>query len=97
MPMYVVLMQMTDEGVKNVKGAPQRLQEGIKAFEGMGGKVHVMVATMGEYDYVGVGEAPSDEVAAAFAAALASRGFVRTTSMRAFTPEEFAALLSKLP
>jgi len=95
--MYVLLMQMTDEGIKNIKAAPQRLQEGIKAFEGMGGKVHVMVATMGEYDYVGVGEAPSDEVATAFAAALGSRGFVRTTSMRAYTPEEFGAIIGRLP
>ena len=95
--MFVLLMQMTDEGVKNIKGAPKRLQEGIKAFEAMGGKVHVMLATMGEYDYVGVGEAPSDEVAATFAAALASLGFVRTKTMRAFTPDEFGAVVGRLP
>ncbi len=69
----------------------------IKAWEAMGGKVHVMLATMGEYDYVGVGEGPSDEVATAFSAALGSLGYVKTTSMRAFTPEEFAGIVAKLP
>lgn len=97
MPMYVVLMRMTETGAKEIKHAPQRLQEGIKAWEAMGGKVHVMLATMGEYDYVGVGEGPSDEVATAFAAALGSLGYVKTTSMRAFTPEEFAGIVAKLP
>lgn len=97
MATFVLLMKLTDDGVKNIKGAPQRLQEGIQALEAMGGKVHAMVATMGEYDYVGLGEAPSDEAATAFAAGLSSRGFVRTTSLRAFTPEEFQAIVERLP
>jgi uncharacterized protein with GYD domain len=51
---------------------------------------------VGRYDYVTVGEAPSDEVAATFAAALSSQGFVTTETLRGFTPEECAALLAKL-
>ena len=97
MPMYVVLMKLTDKGLAEIKNAPQRMQEGVAAWEAMGGKMHSLLATMGEYDYVGVGEGPSDEVAVAFAAALGSHGHVTTTSLRAFTREEFAAIVGRIP
>jgi uncharacterized protein with GYD domain len=49
------------------------------------------------YDYVAVGEAPSDEAAAAYALALAGQGNVSTLSMKAFTLEEMGAIVAKLP
>jgi uncharacterized protein with GYD domain len=94
---YVILMKLTDQGAKTIKEAPGRVDAGIKAFENMGGKVTGFYAVMGEYDYVAVGEAPSDEVATTFALALSSFGNVRTTSLRAYTKEEFAAMVKKLP
>jgi uncharacterized protein with GYD domain len=97
MPMYVGLYKLTAKGAAEIKKAPERLQEAIKTWEAMGGTTTVVVATMGRYDYVSVGEAPSDEVAALFAAALASQGFVATETLRGFTPEECATLLAKLP
>jgi len=36
-------------------------------------------------------------MAAAFALALASRGFVTTTTMKAFTSQEIGAVVSRLP
>ena len=97
MPNYILLMKLTDQGVKAIKDAPRRIEEGIKGFEKMGGKVTSFYIVMGEYDYVAVGEAPSDEVAMTFALALGSVGNVRTTSLKAFTKEEFAAMVKKLP
>jgi uncharacterized protein with GYD domain len=97
MPNYIILMKLTEQGAKTIKEAPGRVDAGIKAFEKMGGKVTGFYAVMGEYDYVAVGEAPSDEVATTFALALGSLGNVRTTSLRAYTNEEFAAMVKKLP
>jgi uncharacterized protein with GYD domain len=97
MPTYIILFKYTDQGIKNVKEAPQRIEEGIKGFEAMGGKLHGYYSVMGDYDYVGVGEAPSDEVAMIFALALGSRGNVRTTTLKAFRREEFAEIVKKLP
>jgi uncharacterized protein with GYD domain len=97
MPLYVTLYNFTDQGVRNIKDAPKRIQDGIKAFEKMGGKMIGFYATVGPYDYVTIGEAPNDEVAAGFALAIGSAGNVRSTSMRAFTPEEFAKVISKIP
>jgi uncharacterized protein with GYD domain len=69
MPNYVILMKLTDQGSKIIKEAPGRINAGIKALEKMGGKVTGFYVVMGEYDYVAVGEAPSDEVATIFALA----------------------------
>jgi uncharacterized protein with GYD domain len=97
MPNYVILMKLTDQGTKIIKEAPGRIDAGIKALEKMGGKVTGFYVVMGEYDYVAVGEAPSDEVATIFALALGTLGNVRTTTLRAYTREEFAEMLKKLP
>lgn len=97
MPAYVFLMRLTTEGARGAKDIPARIDEGIKAFERMGGSLSSFHVTMGPYDYVGVGEAPSDEVVAGFALALASRGFVTTTTMKAFTRQEIGAIVSTLP
>jgi uncharacterized protein with GYD domain len=97
MPLYVSLYKLTDQGVKDVKSAPERIEKGIKAFEAMGGKVIGFYSTMGEYDYVAIGEAPSDEVAMTFAMGLGSLGNVRTTTLKAFTVEQFAEMAKKLP
>jgi uncharacterized protein with GYD domain len=97
MALYVLLMNLTDQGVKTVKKAPGRIQSSMKALEAMGGKVIAFYATMGDYDYVGVGEAPNDEVVSTFALGLAGQGNVRTKTLRAFTPEQFAGIVKRLP
>jgi uncharacterized protein with GYD domain len=96
MPHFINLMKLTDQGAKTIKDAPARVEEGIKAFEKMGGKMIGFYVVMGEYDYVAIGEAPSDEVAMTFALALSSQGNVRTMGLKAFTKEEFAAMVKKL-
>jgi uncharacterized protein with GYD domain len=97
MPNYIILMKLTDQGAKTIKDAPGRVEAAIKALEKMGGKVIGFYVVMGEYDYVAVGEAPSDEVATTFSLALSSLGNVKTTTLRAYTKEQFAAMVKKLP
>ena len=97
MPISIILFQLTDQGIKNIKDAPQRIEEGIKGFEAMGGKLHSFYAVMGEYDYVAIGETPNDEVGMAFALALGSAGNVRTTTLKAFSREQFTEIVKKLP
>ena len=93
MPTYIGLYKLTDKGVKNIKGAPKRIEEAIKAAEAVGGKVLGFYTVMGEYDYVAIGEFPNDEVALAIGA----QGNVRTKTLKAFTKEEFAKIVKKLP
>lgn len=97
MPIYITLYKLTDQGIKNIKDAPERIEQGVKQFEAMGGKLLGFYLTFGEYDYVGIGEAPSDEVAMTFGLGLGSLGNVRTTTLKAFTTDEFKQIVNKLP
>jgi len=90
-------MKLTDQGVKDIKNAPQRIEQSIKTFEKMGGKMLGFYAVTGEYDYISIGESPNDEVGMAFVLGLSAIGNVRVTTLQAFTKEEFAGMLSKLP
>lgn len=36
MPHYVTLWKLTDQGIRNIKDAPQRIEEGIKTAEAAG-------------------------------------------------------------
>jgi len=90
-------MKLTDQGVKDIKNAPQRIEQSIKTFEKMGGKMLGFYAVTGEYDYLSIGESPNDEVGMAFVLGLSAIGNVRVTTLQAFTKEEFAGMLSKLP
>jgi uncharacterized protein with GYD domain len=97
MPQYVILSNLTAKGLADLKGAPARYQSVVAAIEAADGKVLSFHATMGAYDYVLVAEGPSDEFAALLSMATAAQGFVTTQTLRAFTPEEFAGLVAKLP
>jgi uncharacterized protein with GYD domain len=97
MSTYVILMKYTDEGIKRVMGAPKRIQEGIEAMEAKGGKLIGFYSVMGRYDFVAIGKAPDDESTSHFILKLGSLGNVRTVTFRAFTMEEFAEIVKKLP
>jgi uncharacterized protein with GYD domain len=51
---------------------------------------------MGDYDIVAVTEGADDEMAAAVALSVASKGNAKTTTMRAFTESEFAEIVKKV-
>ena len=84
MSTFVIMMKLTDQGAKAIKDAPARIEAGIKGWESMGGKILGFYVTMGDYDYVTIGEAPSDEAAAAFVLSLGALGNVHTTTLKAF-------------
>jgi len=96
MPTYVTLFKWTEQGVKDVKNAPARFEASKKLTQSMGGKVLGLYVTMGEYDIVAVTEGPSDEVAAATALSIASKGNAKTLTMRAFTEKEFSEIVKKV-
>jgi uncharacterized protein with GYD domain len=97
MATYVILMNLTEQGIKNIKDAPARMNAAAKSLEAAGGKLTGFYITMGQYDYVAIAQGPGDEVAMLQLLGLGMAGNVRTTALKAFTMEEFAALLQKLP
>jgi uncharacterized protein with GYD domain len=97
MPQYVILSNLTAKGLADLKGAPARYQSIVKAIAAAGGKVLSFHATIGAYDYVMVAEDPNDELAALMSMSTGAQGNVTTQTLRAFTVEEFAGLVSQLP
>ena len=90
-------MKLTEQGAKDIKGAPQRIEQALKGFEKIGGKLLGFYAITGEYDYIAIGEMPSDEVCMTFVVGLSALGNVKVTTCRAYTKEEFAAIVGNLP
>ena len=97
MPTYILLMNLTEQGAKDIKNAPERVKNTIKAAEAAGNKTLGFYLTMGEYDYIAISEAPNDEAALLQLAAIASAGNVKTKTLKAFTMDEFEAFVKKLP
>ena len=97
MPTYIGLLKLTEQGSKDIPNAPARIEEGIQLYQKMGGKVIGVYLVMGEYDYITIGECPSDEVQTAFALALSSQGNVKTTTLKAFPVKEIPAILNMMP
>jgi uncharacterized protein with GYD domain len=97
MSTYVILMNLTEKGIKEIKEAPERIGNSVKALEDAGGKMLAFYTVMGSYDYVVIAEVPNDQVGLAQLLGLGMAGYVRTTSLKAFTKEEFAEVLKMLP
>ena len=87
MASYCILMTLTDQGIRSVKDATQLLKNASKDLEEKGGKLKDFYLTMGHIDGVAVCEAPSDEAILSFVFGLAATGYVRTTTLKAFTAE----------
>jgi len=97
MPLYVGLARWTDQGVKSVKDATTRWEQGRAAIEQAGGRIVGLWWTQGQYDAVIVTEWPDDESASVATLAYAMAGNVRTETLRAYTNEEFGRILQRLP
>ena len=97
MAMYISLMKLTEQGIKDIKNAPQRVEDAAKGLEAVGGCLHAFYLVMGDYDYVAISEGPSDEVAMTFLMALGAAGNTRTTTLKAFPLEAFKELVGRLP
>jgi uncharacterized protein with GYD domain len=96
MALFLSLYKFTDQGIRDVKDSPKRLDAAIKAAEAMGIKVLGAYYTLGEYDLVVVSEVTKEEAAVAHTLATNSLGNVRSLTMRAFTPAEFEEILKKI-
>src|SRR5512142_2325316 len=93
---YVILVNWTDQGVKNSRDTLKRAKAFRTLVERRGGKSREHLYTLGEYDIVMVTEFPDDETAAAAVLTLASLGNVRAKTMRAFTDSETAPIIAQL-
>lgn len=94
MATFIVLLDYTNEGIRNLKNSPQRAD----AFNSFAEKAGVSIVgqywTIGSHDGVLIMEAPTEEKAASVLLHLGSSGNVRTTTLRAFDWAEAQELIT---
>ena len=91
MPTYIMLTRLTSDGVKTIKNNPARVKEVTKEVEQLGVKVLHQWATLGEYDFISVVEAPNETTMAKLSVEMGSRGTVMNETLTAIDVEEFTA------
>jgi uncharacterized protein with GYD domain len=96
MTTYIVLVNWTDQGVRQVKESPKRLDAAKKLLNNMGGDFKSVFLTMGDYDLVIVCEAPDDAIAARFTLQLGMLGNVRTKTLKAFPESAYREIIASL-
>ena len=93
MPTYVMLTQLTPEGVQTVKNNPNRIKEVNREIESLGASVKAQWATLGQYDFVNVVEAPDESTMARVSMELGSRGTAKYETLTAIPIDDFISSL----
>jgi uncharacterized protein with GYD domain len=93
MPTFIMLTRLSPEGVQTIKNNPGRIKEVNSEIESLGAEVKAQWATLGEFDFVNIVEAPDEKTMARVSLELGSRGTARYTSMAAIDIDEFIAAL----
>lgn len=96
MTTYIVLINWTEQGIRNVRDSPKRLDAAKKALSDMGGSFKEFYLTMGDHDMMAVCDAPDDAVAARFALMLGMGGNVRTRTLKAFPEAAYREIIASL-
>jgi uncharacterized protein with GYD domain len=93
MATYILLSKLSTQGVQTLKSNPDRLREVNKDVEELGARVLHQWATLGEWDFVNIVEAPDMQTIARVSVALGARGSTRIETLPALTIEELLSAL----
>ncbi|HEY3019861.1 MAG TPA: GYD domain-containing protein, partial [Solirubrobacteraceae bacterium] len=93
MPTYIMLSTLSPEGVQTVKNKPQRIKEVNHELEQLGATVKAQWATLGQFDFINVVEAPDEGTMARVSLELGSRGTAKYETLVAIPVDDFIASL----
>ena len=95
MPTYILLTTLTAQGLQTLKSNPERLREVNRDVEELGARVVHQWATLGQYDFVNVVEAPDNATIAKVSVALGARGSAKLQTLSALTIDEYLGSLDE--
>ena len=95
MARYLTLLRYTDQGARGLSQSASRAAAFRKAAEQDGVKVEAQYWTVGNYDGVLILSADTEDKVLSTLAKLSAEGNVRTTSLKALTGDEFAAVTGR--
>ncbi len=93
---YVMLLNRTDQGIRNVKDSPKRLDAVKKLAKDLGGEVKSFYMTLGAYDAVLIVDMPNNDKLASFGLKLGSLGNMRSTTLKAFPEDDYRRIIAGL-
>ncbi len=93
MPVYINLINYTDQGLRNIKKSANRADVARQMAEELGGEVRQFYLTMGNYDIVAITEFPDDATAATFVLRIGALGNVKATTLKAFQEDAFRMIV----
>jgi uncharacterized protein with GYD domain len=96
MATYLMLLNWTDQGIRNVKESPKRLDAAKKLAKDLGGEIKSVYMTQGSFDLVLITEMPNDEKVASFVLKVGSLGNVRTTTLKAYSEDDYRRIIGGL-
>lgn len=96
-PTFITFLNWTDQGAKTAKDTGKRSKAAEAMAQKLGGKILSAYITTGQYDVVATLDMPSGEAMAKFVAGVAASGNARTTTVRAFTADEFVKAVADAP
>jgi uncharacterized protein with GYD domain len=96
MPRYVVLIDWTEQGVRDFKVSVDRYEAARDQLAALGVRFTDVYWTLGTHDIVAIVDGTDDETLAAGLLAVAGQGNIRTTTLRAFTGDEMRSVIAKV-
>ena len=97
MPMFIMSLGWTDQGIRAVKDAPKRSKAARDLAKKVGVDIKQLYLTSGDSDLLLIVDTPNGDNVAKFALALGALGNVRSRTARAWAEPEFQKLISELP
>jgi uncharacterized protein with GYD domain len=93
MPTYIIMSNLSEQGLQTLRANPERLREVNRDVEELGARVLQQWFLLGPYDFVNVVEAPDAKTMARISVAIGARGSTNMQSYEAFGVDEFVDLI----
>lgn len=97
MPVYFITEESTVQGRVELAGAPERAKGVVKFAADMGVEIVEFFYCTSQFDYIMKVNAPDDETVTAFCMAASRTGNVVAKATRAFNPDEWEAIVNRMP
>ena len=96
MSRFLVLGNFTAHGLQNITASPDRLAAAKELAQDRGGRIVFFYLTMGQYDLAFLLEMPDDISAARYMLELNKKGTITTTTLKAFTEDEYQSIVGSI-
>jgi uncharacterized protein with GYD domain len=96
MPTFIIAMNWTEQGIRNIKEAPKRAAAAKEVAKKLGVEIKQTYLTNGQFDLMSIVESASGDNIAKFCMQIGALGNVRTRTVRAWPEAEYHKMISEL-